>query len=176
MDTRPNGRDEASPTLDTPRLRLRHARPGDARPLLSITAYDGAFARTVPEAAGILDRIEADQRAGATVHWIACLRRDGAPVGNVGFYRGLGVPGPEREAEIGYAFVPSARGRGLAGEAVRRTCRYGFERLGLARVVALTEPDNAPSRRLLARLGFVEVETSERSVRHVVDTPSASGS
>ena len=175
MGTDRNDPSEASPTLDTPRLRLRDARPGDAGPLLSITAYDGAFARDVADARKILTRIRDDQRSGATLHWIVCLREDGAPVGNVGFYRGLGVPGPEREAEIGYAVVPSARGRGLAGEAVRRACRYGFERLGLARVVALTEPDNGPSRRLLARLGFVEAGTSENLVRHVLDTPPASG-
>lgn len=175
MTTGPHDLGSASPTLDTPRLRLRDARPGDAGPLLSITAYDGAFAHDVEEAAGILERIRADQRAGSTLHWIACLRDDGAPVGNVGFYRGLGVPGPDREAEIGYAFVPAARGVGLASEAVQRTCRYGVERLGLARVVAFTAPDNAASRRLLARLGFLEAGTSGGLVRHVLDAPPAPG-
>jgi len=175
VDTGRNDPSDASPTLDTPRLRLRDARPSDAESLLAITAYDGAFARDVEDATTILTRIRDDQRSGSTLHWIVCLREDGAPVGNVGFYRGLGVPGPEREAEIGYAFVPSARGRGLAGEAVRRACRYGFERLGLARVVAFTEPDNAPSRRLLARLGFLEDATGEGLVRHVLDVPPVPG-
>lgn len=176
MDADANDHALASPTLDTPRLSLRDARPSDAGPLLAITAYDGTFARDVEEATAILDRIRGDQRSGSTVHWIACLRADGAPVGNVGFYRGLGVPGPERAAEIGYAFVPAARGRGLAGEAVARACRYGFERLGLARVVALTEPDNAASRRLLARRGFRVDGARDGLSRHVLDAPRAQDS
>lgn len=169
MDTGPIDPAVASPTLDTPRLRLRDARPSDAGPLLAITAYDGAFARDVDDAAAILARIRGDQRAGSTIHWIACLRDDGAPVGNVGFYRGLGVPGPEREAEIGYAFVASARGQGLAGEAVARACRYGLENLRLARIVAFTEPDNTDSRRLLARLGFLAAGTGDGLLRYVLD-------
>lgn len=168
-----NDRGDASPTLDTPRLRLRDARPSDAGPLLAITAYDGAWADDANEAAGILERIRADQRSGSTLHWVACLREDGAPVGNVGFYRGLGVPGPDREAEIGYAFVPAARGKGLAGEAVQRACRYGAERLGLARVVAFAEPDNAASRRLLARLGFRAAGTRGGLLRFVLDASKA---
>ncbi len=169
MDTGLNDPAVASPTLDTPRLRLRDARLSDAGPLLAITAYDGTFARDVEDAAAMLTRIRHDQRAGSTVHWIACLRAGGAPVGNVGFYRGLGVPGPDREAEIGYAFVASARGQGLAGEALARACRYGFEHLGLARVVAFTKPDNIASRRLLARRGFRGAGAGDGLLRYVLD-------
>jgi ribosomal-protein-alanine N-acetyltransferase len=50
--------------------------------------------------------------------------------------------------------VPEARGGGIAGRAVTLACRWALTRAGLARVEALVEPDNLPSRRVLERSGF----------------------
>ena len=47
--------------------------------------------------------------------YIIIRRCDGMAVGDAGFF---GPPGADGEVEIGYALVPSARGSGLAGEAV----------------------------------------------------------
>jgi RimJ/RimL family protein N-acetyltransferase len=63
----------------------------------------------------------------------------------------------EREpgvAEIGYTILSEARGNGLATEAVRALITEAFERAGVDRVRAYCVEANAPSRRLLMRLGF----------------------
>lgn len=45
-------------------------------------------------------------------------------------------------------------GRGYATEAARASLDYGFEKLGLSEIVALTVPANWRSRRVMERLGM----------------------
>ncbi len=58
------------------------------------------------------------------------------------------------EIEVGYWFAAVARGRGLAGEAVRAVIAGLADRNPVSRIVAECRPDNAPSWRLLERVGF----------------------
>lgn len=60
-----------------------------------------------------------------------------------------------RRAEIGYSLASRAWGKGFMTEALSAFLRYAFERLGLNRIEADTDPRNAPSVRTLERLGFV---------------------
>ena len=58
-----------------------------------------------------------------------------------------------RQAEIGFAFAPAARGQGLAGEAVGAMVEYLFVR-GRHRLIAQTDRRNLAAQRLLERLRF----------------------
>ena len=58
------------------------------------------------------------------------------------------------QAEIGWAFDPAQQGRGYATEAVRGLLRVVFEVLGVRRVVALAFADNAPSLKVMERVGM----------------------
>ncbi len=60
------------------------------------------------------------------------------------------VDGPTLSYWIGAAY----RRRGLATAAAARVVAFAFGRLGARRLRAAVEPDNAPSRRVLAQLGF----------------------
>lgn len=161
-----------APALTTPRLSLRDARPSDAAPLLEVTFYDGLAARDVAEAAAVLERIRGDQDAGETLHWVVCLREGRTPIGTVGFYRGFaGGAG-----ELGYVLASAFRGRGLGGEAAAAACAYGFDGLGLERIVAWTEPGNVPSRRLLERLGFREDGSAGGRIHYLRERPQAQDS
>ena len=57
-------------------------------------------------------------------------------------------------ADIGFAFSPRHWGQGYAGEAARAVLADARERLGLARVLAITNPDNVASIGLLEKIGF----------------------
>jgi len=57
-------------------------------------------------------------------------------------------------AELGFFLRPDVQRRGLAREAVAAMVDHAFDR-GVRRVFADTDPDNAPSVRLLQALGFV---------------------
>jgi len=59
-----------------------------------------------------------------------------------------------RMGEIGWVISPEFSGQGLASEGARELLRLGFEVLGLHRVIARVEAQNAPSRRLAERIGM----------------------
>lgn len=78
----------------------------------------------------------------------------GEPVGTVGC---AGALTPDGDQELGYGLVPSARGRGLATEAVGAACAHLERRHGVRRLTAEVQPGNSASMRVLQRLGFVPV-------------------
>src|SRR5881227_3139476 len=60
------------------------------------------------------------------------------------------------EVEVGYRLSPRMWGRGYATEGARALLRYGFDVLGLYRIVGLTHPENLASQRVLCKAGLRE--------------------
>lgn len=60
-----------------------------------------------------------------------------------------------RSANLGYWIAESARGRGMAVAGARQAARFGFERLGLQRIVVQVAPNNHASQRVAMKLGAV---------------------
>ncbi len=58
------------------------------------------------------------------------------------------------QPELGYRLKGSARGRGLASEAVGAVLSDAFTRLKMPYVLAFVDEKNAASRRVLAKMGF----------------------
>lgn len=78
---------------------------------------------------------------------------NGEAVGGVGY-----VPGADVErysAEIGYWLAEPYWGRGIVSEALTLVTDDVFERLNMLRLFALPFADNAPSRRVLEKAGYV---------------------
>ena len=71
------------------------------------------------------------------------------------------------DVDLGFAFLPEFQGQRYAFESATATIAYGWNKLGLARIVAVTSRDNQSSVRLLGRLGF----RFERSVRLDTEGP-----
>lgn len=57
-------------------------------------------------------------------------------------------------AEIGWILLSQYRGQGYATEMARELLRYGFEELGAERIIAHCDAKNAPSYRVMERLGM----------------------
>lgn len=93
----------------------------------------------------------AEQAAG-TCHFHVLVDGEGAVVGRVNL-----VDVADGEAELGYRIAETATGRGLATEAVRRVCGLAATDYGLRALRAATDVDNAGSRAVLVRAGFVVV-------------------
>ncbi|GAA5006205.1 GNAT family N-acetyltransferase [Streptomyces siamensis] len=68
-------------------------------------------------------------------------------------------------AELGYRIAERAAGRGLATAAVHAVCSLAVAEYGLRELRARTTVDNAGSRTVLARTGFVSVGDVELSGR-----------
>ena len=92
------------------------------------------------------------------------LRATGHLVGTIGMHlRGAG------EIEIGYWLASSARGEGLATEALPPVARALAALHPDRRIVAECDPENLPSWRLLRRLGFIETgEAGHRPGRRLL--------
>ena len=86
-------------------------------------------------------------------------REAGGFVGR-GAIRRIEIGGSE-EVEVGYAVAADLWGRGLATEMAQGLVTHAEDH-GLRGLVAYTEPTNAPSRRVLEKVGF----RYERDVEH----------
>jgi RimJ/RimL family protein N-acetyltransferase len=61
-----------------------------------------------------------------------------------------------RNAHLGIALLPTARGRGLGADVVSVLCEYGFSILGLHRLQLETASENVAMRRAALTVGFTE--------------------
>jgi RimJ/RimL family protein N-acetyltransferase len=62
------------------------------------------------------------------------------------------------DIESGYAFAKRYWGHGFASEAGAAVIKYGFEALGLDRIVAIAWPENIASRRVMDHLSMTYVK------------------
>jgi ribosomal-protein-alanine N-acetyltransferase len=84
---------------------------------------------------------------------LAVVEKESARViGYCGF--GLETIEGEPSPELGYRLTSAARGSGYATEAARAVVADAFARLRMPRVLALVMEENAPSRRVLEKLGL----------------------
>lgn len=82
--------------------------------------------------------------------WAVIHKRTGAMIG----WCGLVFLDGTQEVEVGYGVARDYWGQGLMTEAARASLRYGFEKLGLERIVAVAMPENSASRRIMEKLGM----------------------
>lgn len=73
--------------------------------------------------------------------------------GVIGFC-GIVRPGGQEEDELKYALLRSCWGAGLATEAARGMLEHAREHLGLGEIIATVAAENAPSLRVLEKVGM----------------------
>lgn len=104
--------------------------------------------------------------------WAVVHREDARVIG----FCGLKYLEDLNEVDVGYRLLPAYWGRGLATEAVRATLDFGFETIGLARIIALVVPENLASRRVLEKCGLTlegEIEyDGVAALRYVIEALS----
>lgn len=146
------------PMLETERLTLREFVADDA-PFILALLNDPSWlrfignknVRTLDDARAYIERVPAAMvaRHGFGLHAVT-LKNGGTPVGMCGLIKRDTL----EDVDIGFAFLPKYCGAGYAREAAEAVLNDGRNRLGLARVVAITMPENQRSVRLLEQLGF----------------------
>ena len=145
-------------TLVTARLRLRELTVADA-PFILRLLNEPSFienigdrgVRTVEDARVYIENgpVASYIRFGFGLYLVE-LSLSGEPIGICGILQRDALPDPD----LGFAFLPAYWGQGFAFEAAAEVRRYARTELGVGRLLAITNPQNDPSIRLLEKLGF----------------------
>ena len=150
-----------TPTLETPRLRLRPLASSDEADLIALDS-DPEVMRYVGSPAGVKSPAETVERARRRIRETG--RGAYAPLGfwriedrSEGAFHGVGaliqMPAAD-DVEVAYRLARRGWGQGIATEAAGALVAHALGPLALPRVVAVTYPENQASQRVLDKLGF----------------------
>ena len=148
--------------LETERLLLRKFTPEDLEKLIKLRSdedvvrYIGGRQLQNPEA--IAKRLE---------FYIGCYEKYGygmcmmiwKETGEMIGWSGLQPLEETGETEVGYGMIKEFWGKGIGYECARAWLEYGFERVGLERIVAVAEPENTGSWRIMEKCGMRREKT-----------------
>jgi [ribosomal protein S5]-alanine N-acetyltransferase len=154
-------------SFETSRLRLRPVAGSDAPAFFEIHAdpeamrYWSSPPWTEPEhAASVIASDRAELVAGRSIRFAVVELASDAMIGCCSVHR---IDRNQARCEVGYILRRSHWGRGLMREAMDAVVTFAFDVLSLRRLEADIDPRNAPSARMLDRLGFrLEASMRER--------------
>ncbi|GAB3199197.1 ribosomal-protein-alanine N-acetyltransferase [Pontibacter aydingkolensis] len=90
-------------------------------------------------------------------------------IGDVGF---KGLPNADGEVDIGYAIIAQAQNRGYGLETAQGLMNWAFQQPGVKAITARCLLGNAPSARVLVKLGMQQVSTTEDFIRWRISNPN----
>lgn len=82
--------------------------------------------------------------------YLVKLKESGEPIGMCGLIKRAEL----EDVDIGYAFLPKYWSKGYAVESAMAVKEYAREVIGLKRLVAITDPENHGSIRVLEKIGL----------------------
>jgi ribosomal-protein-alanine N-acetyltransferase len=139
--------------IETERLIIRRFSSDDWKDLYEYLSQEQVVKY---EPYGVFTEVECKREAGIRsrnkAFLAVCLKESGKLIGNI--YFAIQEPKEFATWEIGYVFNPKYHGKGYATEGCRAVIDYGFKALKVRRVVAMCNPDNTSSWRLLERLNM----------------------
>lgn len=144
--------------LETDRLLLRRLTTDDAGFILELLNEPSFIrfigdkgVRTLDEAREYIRNgpVDSYQRHGFGLY-LTALKEGVVPVGICGLLKRESL----EDVDVGFAFLPRFWSRGYAFEAASAVTDYARSHLGLNRLVAITNPDNDASIRVLEKLGL----------------------
>jgi ribosomal-protein-alanine N-acetyltransferase len=142
--------------LTTDRLILRRWQARDAAAFAALNADPEVMDPPLPraESDALIHHFEALFQSDGFAFAAAELKQNGAFAGMIGLQRFDLDPVPGPCVEIGWRLPRALWGKGYATEAARAWLGHGFATLGLAEIVAFTEPANTRSLAVMRRLGM----------------------
>lgn len=147
--------------LETARLLLRSWRQEDLGPYARMCA-DPEIMRYIGGASPLSREQSEEQVARFVRHWeergfglwAVEEKATGNFIGRIGLKHHEDWPEGEHKTEVGWMLDRSYWCRGLATEGALASLRYGFEELGLERIISIAQTTNAASRRVMEKAGL----------------------
>ena len=151
-----------APTIETERLRLRGFRASDLDSQAAVLANEAVVRHLGGRP---FSREETWRKMLGSPglwallgygYWVVERLEDGAYLGQIGFadFKRDMVPNIENLPEMGWIFAPEAQGKGYASEAAAAALEWADSNLEAPEIVAIIDPDNAPSIRVAEKAGF----------------------
>jgi ribosomal-protein-alanine N-acetyltransferase len=151
--------------IHTPRLLIRSFTLDDAEAMFKVLGdpetmrfFSIWLAKSVENARGFIGWVTRMEREFGYSFWALVEKESGEVIGDGGL---APLEGEGPEVEFGCDLRRDRWNRGYATEAGAACLEYGFNVLKLARIVAVTHPDNHAARRVAEKLGMV-IEGSGR--------------
>jgi RimJ/RimL family protein N-acetyltransferase len=114
-------------------------------------------------------RIAAAEKVDGLGFWVGLVDDDFVGCWTLQPAHGPDQPDDPRVADLGYRLLRRHWAKGLASEGARELVRYGFEEVGLARIIAQTLAVNAGSRAVMERAGLTYVRAFPSSMTAPVE-------
>jgi len=143
--------------IETARLQLRKFSPGDLDDLFLLNSDpdvmryigSGIPASREQTQASLNSIMGAWEQHGFGL-WAAVYKEEKKLIG----FCGLKYLDCTTEVEVGYRLAKNYWGMGLATEGARASLEYGFNALDLDRIVAVVQPGNIASQKVLEKIGL----------------------
>jgi len=147
------------PEIETERLLLRQFAPEDLDEYTRIIFADPDVTRFLPRrdipprqrAERVLNYFGEHWQKYGYGDWAVTDRVHGQLIGHCG----LNFVPEAGEVEVEYSLAKAYWGKGIATEAARASVRFGFDALHLECIIALADPQNIASWRVMEKVGLV---------------------
>ncbi len=157
-----------APVIETDRLRLRPWRKDDFRPYHSLLQHPEVYRHFGPNPMG---QEECWRRLAASIGmwdllgfggWAVERSSDDRLIGTLSLFNAWRDLNPVfgDEPEMGWIFSHEVHGQGMAGEACRAVLGWAEASLPPTQIWAIIAPENEPSLKLAAKLGFERIGDS----------------
>jgi len=147
-----------STIIETNRILLRKFEIDDFEDLFTIGSnkainkYTGEEAlKTEQEAKDIINNVTLlDYRKHGYGRWATIYKPDNKLIG----FAGLKYLDEVGETDIGFRFLPEYWGQGIGTEIATDILRYGFKQLKLNKIIAIADPKNIGSCKVITNIGM----------------------
>ena len=103
------------------------------------------------EANNFIAKVNRRMKVGELIYWVISLKGAESFAGAVCLWN---IEADKDRAELGYELHPDYQGRGIMQEALHTVIEFGFAKMKLAVILALTKPANKASEKLLVKNSF----------------------
>ncbi|UAL48915.1 GNAT family N-acetyltransferase [Sutcliffiella horikoshii] len=153
--------------ISTNRLLIREFEVEDCKAVYDYTSKEEVM-KYIPE--GIHTEEKAKQfvtknRGTNAENFPVIVKESNTLIGHMVFHKYFG----DHTYEIGWVFNPSYQGKGYATEAARGVLEYGFNELGLHRIIATCQPENISSYRVMEKAGMRREGFFKKCIPHGED-------
>jgi RimJ/RimL family protein N-acetyltransferase len=146
------------PLLTTQRLVLRQLRINDADEILALRSdkkvnefLDRPRAINKKDARDFIKKIQKGIKNNECIYWVITLKEKDILTGTICCWN---FSFEKSTAEIGYELLPDFQGKGIMQEAISAIIDWGFNKMKLDIITALTKKENKNSIRILIKNNF----------------------